>query len=246
MSANSSQIGHTPSETLLQSNQNKSNIDQLLPEEMIITSQSLIPFTTTNMIPSQTPGIYNVAEPDIILTRRQLARRRQRQRRRQRKREQREERRLQQRQQRQQQEQQRLPRRHTRQQRYERRQERLRQRQQERGTQPKPQPEHFNHILQYRTSFPRHMNEFEIQLELAYTAYRKEQDKWDQEQIWQIEGFAVLEQLASLQEEVEQLKQIDAAQKIIEEDQQQRIQEELIQLEQWEIDAFLAQQSNEN
>lgn len=82
------------------------------------------------------------------------------------------------------------------------------------------------------------MNQFKIEQELAYAAYRVEQDEWDQEQISQIEEFAVLEQLVLLQDELEHFKQIDAAQKIEEEDQQQQMQEELTQLQWWDMMPF--------
>ncbi len=53
MNRNNTQIGHISSEPLLEHNDDQSNVDQILSNEIVITSQPLIPFTTTNMIPSQ-------------------------------------------------------------------------------------------------------------------------------------------------------------------------------------------------
>ena len=70
-------------------------------------------------------------------------------------------------------------------------------------------------------------------------------ERWEQEQINELEGFVVLEPLALMQDEIEQLKQIDTIQtmeeEILQERQQERNNEELIQLEQWEHIAFLLQ-----
>jgi hypothetical protein len=79
MSTNNSQIGNTPSEPLFESNNIECNIDELLSTEFLPTRQSLVQFTTTNTIPSQTQFIPNVPEHDNI-TRRQQDRRRREQR----------------------------------------------------------------------------------------------------------------------------------------------------------------------
>ncbi len=84
MNRNNTQIGHISSEPLLEYSNNQSNIHQILSNEIVITSQPLIPFTTTNMIPSQTFRIQNNVPADHHLTQAQLARRRRRQRQRQR------------------------------------------------------------------------------------------------------------------------------------------------------------------
>jgi hypothetical protein len=57
-------------------------------------------------------------------------------------------------------------------------------------------------------------------------------DQWEQEQLNELEGFVVLEQLMLIQGDIEQLNQTDAVEKLKEEKQQQRNHEELIQLEQ--------------
>jgi len=105
MSTNSTQIGHIPSESLLESNNdNDSNTDRLLSTEIVtISQQSLIQFNATNVIPSQIPLMPNrtqsisshVSEYEN-LTRGQLGRRRRRQRQRQRRQQRRREQRQQQ------------------------------------------------------------------------------------------------------------------------------------------------------
>jgi hypothetical protein len=47
--------------------------------------------------------------------------------------------------------------------------------------------------------------------------------RWDQEQLNELEGLVVLEQLALVQHENEQLHQIELVQKLQEEEQQQQI-----------------------
>jgi hypothetical protein len=88
-------------EPLYEHNNNECNIDQLLSIELVTTSQSLLEFTTTNVIPSQTQSSHHVSEHTSVF-RRQQGRRRRHQRRQQ-QREQRRQRQQQQRQQSQQQ-----------------------------------------------------------------------------------------------------------------------------------------------
>ncbi len=87
MSVNNSRIGNTLLEPLFENNENKSNQDQLPSVEIATTSQPLIQFTTTNMIPSQIQLIPPVSETSNI-SKRQESRIRRRQRRCQRRREQ--------------------------------------------------------------------------------------------------------------------------------------------------------------
>ncbi len=105
MSTNSTQIGHIPSESLLESNNdNDSNTDRLLSTEIVtISQQSLIQFNATNVIPSQislmpnrTQSISSHVSEYENLTRGQLGRRRRRQRQRQRRQQRRREQRQQQ------------------------------------------------------------------------------------------------------------------------------------------------------
>lgn len=86
LSTNNSQVGDTKSQALLENNNNKSNIDQLLPDEIVTTTQLFIPTNPTHMIPSQTSLIPNVPQYDNNI-RKQESRRRRRQRRRQHRRE---------------------------------------------------------------------------------------------------------------------------------------------------------------
>jgi hypothetical protein len=72
-----------------------------------------------------------------------------------------------------------------------------------------------------------------------------QREEWEQEQLNELEGFAIFEQLALIENEKEQLQQIATVQTIIEEEQQERNNEELIQLEQWENIQFLLQQLNQ-
>ncbi|CAF1344572.1 unnamed protein product [Adineta steineri] len=59
-------------------------------------------------------------------------------------------------------------------------------------------------------------------------------DEWEQEQINELETFAALEQLLLIQDEIEQQENIDIVEKIHEQEQHERKNEELRQLEQWE------------
>jgi hypothetical protein len=71
--------------------------------------------------------------------------------------------------------------------------------------------------------------------------------QWEQEQLNELQGLTVPEELALMQDDkIEQLKQIDTVQQMAEEQQTERNNEELIQLEQWENVAFLVQQLNQN
>lgn len=279
MSTQNSQIAYTPSEALSENNQNESNIDQLLSVQIITTSQSSsMLFNTTNMIPSQIPMFSNTTEHNHNnnnnLTQRQEGRRRRERRealRQQQQEEQRRRRELLQQQHRHYRPQRGRQRRHER---YVRWQERLRQWEMEADEQyQRRQEERFNRRWHSSDSFAKPMDP---------------KERWEQEQINELEGFVVLEQIelmqdeleqleqidyiqrlkeedeqiqleqqehersdvlqyiTQLEDEIEQLKQIDAVQtieeEILEEQQQDRNNEELIQLEQWEQIACLLQQ----
>jgi hypothetical protein len=75
MSTNNSQIGNTPSEILFKHNNNESNIDQLLSIQLVTTNQSLLQFSTTDMISTQMQLIHNAPEHDTVTTRQQGRRR---------------------------------------------------------------------------------------------------------------------------------------------------------------------------
>ncbi len=66
MNTNNTQMGNIPSEPFFANNNNESNIDQQLSIKIVTTTQSLIEFTTTNMISSQIQLIHNIPEHDKI------------------------------------------------------------------------------------------------------------------------------------------------------------------------------------
>lgn len=90
----------------------------------------------------------------------------------------------------------------------------------------------------------------EIYNEPLLDAYNLEKtdpkDRWEQEELNELEKFLAQEQSAISQDQIEQLSQIEAFEKLQEEERQQRNYEELIQTEQWEHVAFLLQQLNEH
>jgi hypothetical protein len=228
MSSNKSQIGITPFEALFEDNNNKSNIDQQLSVEIITTSQSLVQFSTINMIPNQTELIHNIQEHNT-LTRRQQNRRRRRQRQRQRRRQHREEQQRRQRQRQQQQQQQQQPQQQARSQQF-------------RGW----FEQEWDHDNWEHLGFPEFMEENMTPILEAYDWEKMDpKDRSEQQQLNELEQFMAQEQLALIEEEIEQLHQTEVVQKLQEEEQQQRDNEQLIQLEQWETIAFQLQQLNE-
>ncbi|CAF1585179.1 unnamed protein product [Adineta steineri] len=216
MNININQILLSPTGSSSPNNENESNINQLLVAETIITSQSSpLSFNMTNMIPSQIPMITNTAEHNNLSQRRE-ARRRRRQRNRQPRQEQRETLRQQQRHER-----------------YQRWQERLRQWKRERD-QRRQRENDRDRILYPSDLMEEPMDEMysEPLLEAYMWDKMNPNERWEQEQINELEGFAVLEhleQLALMQVELEQLQQIDHIERLQKEEEQ-------IQLEQWEQD----------
>ncbi len=214
MSANNSQIGNTPSELLFGNNENKSNLDQLLSVEIATTSQPLIQFTTTDMIPTEIPLIPHVPETSNI-TRRQEGRRRRRQR--------------------------------------QRPSELRLQQQHQREQRPRRLPSRTwseidrEHEYLLSRGFPEYMEEYLTPLLEEYVWEKMDpKTRWEQEQLYEFEGFVVLEHLALIQDENEQLHQIELLQKLQENEQQERNYDELVQLQQWEHITFLVQQLNQN
>jgi hypothetical protein len=69
-------------------------------------------------------------------------------------------------------------------------------------------------------------------------------NRWEQEQLNELEKFFMQQQLTSIQDEIEQLHQIEAVEQLQEEDEQQRNRDQLIQLQQYEHISFLHQQLN--
>ncbi|CAF1543540.1 unnamed protein product [Adineta steineri] len=66
-------------------------------------------------------------------------------------------------------------------------------------------------------------------------------ERWEQEQINDLEGFAALEQLILMQDELEQSEQIDRIQRLKEEEEQTKREQEQSQLKQWEQEQLVEQ-----
>ncbi|CAF2158509.1 unnamed protein product, partial [Rotaria magnacalcarata] len=207
METNSTQPGNMPSEPSLNNDQNETQIDQLVYARIVNLSQSsILPMNTGNMIPSQIQT-NTTDQQDETLRRRREGRRRRRQRRAQRRREQRA---VEQAQRQPRQQQRRLyPRGRSQQRRHERYQrwlERLEQQQQD----PNRQPTNYHP----RIVIPGDYDYFsgEDDQENLLEAYEWEimttQQRRDQIEIMQFEGFAALEQLLLVQDEREQSQQI--------------------------------------
>ncbi len=242
---NSTQIGHISSEPLLEHNDDQSDVDQILSNEIVITSQPLIPYTTTNMIPSQSFRIRNNVPEHNHLTQRQLVRPIRRspqrqQRRRQQTQRQQTRRQQTQRQQTRRQQTQRQQTRHQRQRqrRRERRQEERARQQQETQRPRQQQPEQQQSYPRYRrwseiereheywqsVSFEYYMEENMSPLLEAYEWEKMDpeerQKRWKQETLKELEGATSFEEqahLTSVQDEMEQLQNIETAQTIREE-----------------------------
>jgi hypothetical protein len=198
------------SELLFGNNENTTNLDQLLAVEIVTTSQPLIQFNTTNMIPSQTQLMHNVSQ-HYSVTRRQQARRRRRQRQRQRRREQRQEQQP-------------------------RSQQNQQPRQQTRGQRSRGWFEiEWDHDNWEYLGYPEYMEENTTPLLEAYDWEKMDpKDRWEQEHLIELENILVQEQSSLIQDELEQLQQIEAVQNLPEEEEQQQNDEQLIQLQQWE------------
>jgi hypothetical protein len=269
MNTNNTQIGHIPTESLVENNNdNDSNIDQLLSSETVIISQQpMIQFNATNMIPSQIPLIpsriqlvtSHVSQYENP-TRRQLGRRRRRQRQRQRRQQGRQEQ-FQQRERQRQRPYQQRGRQQQRQRQYQQ-QERQQQRQQLQQETRSPRYRRWSSLEREQEywewiGFPEYMEEnISPVLEAYYWETMnpdERQEIWEQnylnelernaalEQIdpWDyLEAFAILEHLALIQDQIEQMHHIDEIEKIEEIEQQQQNDAEQIQLQQWEQDQF--------
>ena len=244
MSGNNTQVGFTPSRPLLENNETESHTNQLLIVPIVTINQPVVPLTIANMIPSQNYPILNLQQNNNT-TRRQQSRRRRRQHQRQRRREHQDTVTSQQRQHNQQQQQQQEQQRFQRQQANDRAFNRWLDNQHE-YHQRRLYP--YNDMWEDEDPFEEPMEEtFKQGLLEAYDLETMDpKERWEQEQIYELEGFAVLEQLAQIQDETEQQNSIDAGQQFIEEERQRRNNEELIQHEQWEQVEFLLQQLKEH
>ena len=244
MSGNNTQVGVTPSGPLLENNETESHTNQLLIVPIVTINQPVVPLTIANMIPSQNYPILNLQQNNNT-TRRQQSRRRRRQHQRQRRREHQDTVTSQQRQHNQQQHQQQEQQRFQRQQANDRAFNRWLDNQHE-YHQRRLYP--YHDMWEDEDPFEEPMEEtFKQGLLEAYDLETMDpKERWEQEQIYELEGFAVLEQLAQIQDETEQQNSIDAGQQFIEEERQRRNNEELIQHEQWEQVEFLLQQLKEH
>ncbi|CAF2097497.1 unnamed protein product [Rotaria magnacalcarata] len=251
METNSTQPGNMPSEPSLNNDQNETQINQILYARIVNSSQSsIIPMNTGNMIPSQIQT-NTTDQQDEILRRRREGRRRRRQRRAQRRREhraieqaQRQRRHQQETQRHQLREQQRrlYPRGRSQQKRHERYQrwlQRLEQQEQDPNRQPT--------IYHPRIAIPGDYDYYsgEDDQENLLEAYEWEimttQQRRDQIEIMELEGFAALGQLLLIQDEREQSQQIRYMQAIDEENQ-----EEFNRFHNWDQQRILDYEENHN
>ena len=204
MDTNSTQIGSSPSELHVPNADNEFNHEQLLSDGIILASQSSVPVAMRNMVPTQIPLVRNNPVRTNVTTR-QEGRRRRRQR--QRRRERRSERRRQELEQSQQLLHQRSIRQRRIRQRYERWQQHLipwdHNREEERL---RHQPQYQQRVAIYQSP-------------MAQTPPRFA-DEWEQEQINDWEGFVILEQLISIQDELEQQRQIDVVEELLLEEEE--------------------------
>jgi hypothetical protein len=236
MTTNNSPIGYTPSELLFGNNEKTTNLDQFLAVEIVTTSQPFIQFNTTNMLPSQTQLLHNVPQNHRV-TRRQQGRIRRRHRRRQHQHQRRGDQQQQQEEQQQRQQNQQQP-----------RQQNQHPQQQATGQQFRGWFEvEWDHDNWEYLDYPEYMEENTTPLVEAYDWEKMHpKNRWEQEQLNELENFSVSQQLTSIQDEIEQLHQIEAVEKLQEEEEQQRNRDQLIQLQQYEHIAFLHQQLNQN
>ena len=221
MSAGNSGAPIPAQELVTDNNDNIVALDQVISAGLISTNQASIHWNTMNMIPSQVSTDSDVLR-DEFLRRRREARRRKRQRRAQRRREQR----------RQEQQQQTETRRQRRARRfrellnnpdhrwYDRYAERDRERYEE--------YEHQYYLACRSPTFDENVEET-IQWQLS-EVYEWEKltprTRWEHEEVQELEGIAALEQLALVQDDLEQLQHINELERSDEEELQQRDQRE--------------------
>ena len=205
MNTNNTQIADSASEPSISNAQNEASISQLISTSIVPTSQPSMYLNTTNMIPNQPLLISEQSRIEIMMRQRE-ARRRRRRSRAQRRREQRAER------QHQQQLAQQIRRRQMANQ-YDQQQQYHRlnwyeQREQERHR----DRDHYNYILRRSPTFNELFEEVieERLLEVYDWETMHPRDRWEQEQLYELEGIAALEQLALLQDELKQSQQIHA------------------------------------
>jgi len=238
---NSTQTGSSPLEPLAENNENRTNLNEILSRELLVISQKRVSFANTHLVPIPIPFIDDIRQVQQLTTR-QISRRRQRRRRRQRQRRQ-------------------AALETHRSQEHQRRQQILREQirlwqqyqnsqgQTERSLQNNYQnnqpileyqqilelPGETNPpIFEYPDLFHESANDtLEHHLLNVYDEMQAV-NHWEQEQINELEGFVAIEQLLLLQDEVEQIKQITAIERMDTETKQEHEQHQPNELELWE------------
>ncbi|CAF2159973.1 unnamed protein product [Rotaria magnacalcarata] len=246
MDTNRTQPGNMPSEPSLNNDESAIPIDQLVYATVVNLSQSsIIPMNTGNMIPSQRQT-NTTDQQDEILRRRREGRRRRRQRRAQRRREQRaieqEQRRQQQRDLLREQQRRLYPRGRSQQRRHERYQRWL-QRLEQQEQDPNRQPTNYHPRIAIPGDYDYYSGEDDQEnlLEAYEWEIMTTQQRRDQIQIMELEGFAALEQLLLIQDEREQSQQIRDMQAFDEERQL-----EFNRFHNWDQQRLLDYQENRN
>ena len=205
MNNNKTQIANSTSETSKDNTDDEVSIDQLISVGIVTTSPVSMHLNTTNAIPTRTLLISNQSRDEILIRQRE-ARRRRRRRRAQRRREQRAER------QHQEQLAQQIRGRQTANQYVQQQQYHRYSWYEEREQERQRDQERHDYIQRRSPTF----NEFfeEVIEERLLEAYNWEtmhpRDRWDQEQLYELEGIAALEQLALIQDEMNQSQHIHA------------------------------------
>ena len=235
MRDNDSQLGRAPSESLLDNRHTDTDITQLLTIGLMNTSQPLLEVTTTTIAVNTTRRVQNVT-PRNNPTTRQLARRSQRRRQRQRDRQQ------DMIQQERQQERQRWTPRSA-----------LRDRPRTNYTQGHSGQGRLREIFgngwenhdPIRESIDSPTDEMLLDAYMYNLETIDTRDTWEQEQLHEFEGFVVLEHLQLLSDQIEQQENIDAEERFAKDKEEERSDQELLQLEQSEHIDFLLLQLNQ-
>jgi hypothetical protein len=234
MAHDHSQLGHVPLEHFLENHPTDTNIDQLLTLGVVTTDQSSseVVTTATAAVANATRQVPNGTAPTTLTTR-QLARRRQNQRRRQRQRDRQQD---------------------------VAHQQHQRQRRNWMPMSPPHRRYHTDNTPEQRISSrlediiwnplrdrdPRQEPMESPTDEALLDAYDLEKIDprctWEQEQLYAFEGLVVLEHLQLLSDETEQQENIDAEERLEQAKEEERREQQLLQLEQgYQIDFLLLQ-----
>lgn len=216
---NTSQIGGISSTENVSNRGESSTVDQLLPGEILLTREPLVAIATRNAnIPARNNVTRRQQHPQGRRARRNELLRQEAERR-------------------QQVLQQRLIRRQRGQRRYERRQQRLLQRDPDLEQARRIQREHNREQerLRREQQYQQRVANYHPPMRQPSTRYA---DDWEEEQWNEWEAFVDLQQLISIQDELEQERHIDAAQELLLEDEEQKLRtreaQEQIGIQQYE------------